>query len=582
MPGAWWSKVGLIVATIIVAAVSLVPTFYPVPPEHRAQPREFWPSWVAAAADATGDARITLGLDLQGGLHLQYQVDVDKAISDKVEQFTAELRRELARDHADTAATVTRVPGQLAIDVQTPGADPEELIDEDTLVVMHLNTERVSGDSIRLVVDSDYVEQTKSYAIEQAISTIEARVNDKGVAEPSITRRGDTDIIVQLPGLDEAQFDEMKNLISQTAQLEFHMVSDQDGTAFAALQVPETMTRVGGRPQSTSLEALRALTDTMTPPEGTEIAFEEVKGISAATHEFETQGYRPILLEAETQLTGEYVTDARTGTDPQTNRPVVNLTFDAEGTELFGQLTQANVDRRMAIVLDDRVTSAPTINEPILGGRCQITLGGGTHQESTYEAQNLAVVLRNGALPAPIEKQFETQVGPSLGADSVEAGKLSLLAGFAIVSLFMIGWYRVSGIVAAAALALNMLFIGSMLAMLHATLTLPGIAGIVLTIGMAVDANVIVFERIKEELRAGKSPAAAVRLGFDKAYSAVMDGNLTTAIAGLVLMEYGSGPVKGFAVTLLIGIAATLFTALFCSRTVFDLLIARSERRLSI
>ena len=583
MPSGWWAKVGIIVVATLVGVASLVPSFYPVPPEHKEDPSAVWPSWVTAASDATGGARITLGLDLQGGLHLQYQVDVEKALSDKVDQFTNEIGRTLRRDHPETETTVRRDTEGHAVIVTATGVNPMDLLDDDTLFTMNLNASQLDGNTVRLVVDSAFIEQTQAYAIEQAISTIEARVNDKGVAEPSITRRGDTDIIVQLPGLNEAQFDEMKSLISQTAQLAFHMVSDQDATAFMSMEVPAGFERVGGRPQGPSIETLRGLTSTLTVPDGTKVAFLEVKGVDPVTNELVTQGFQPILLEANAQLTGDYVTDARTGTDPQTNRPVVNLTFDSEGTRLFGELTQENVNRRMAIVLDDRVTSAPTINEPILGGRCQITLGGGTHNESMLEAQNLAVVLRNGALPAPIEKQFETQVGPSLGADSIEAGRLSLLIGFGLVALFMVIYYKLSGVIAAVGLALNMLFIGSMLALLHATLTLPGIAGLVLTIGMAVDANVIVYERVKEEMRRGRSVTQAVTSGFDKAYSAVLDGNITTAIAAVVLMEYGSGPVRGFAVTLLIGIVGTLFTALFCSRTAFEFLIRGGKaRQLSI
>ena len=597
MPGAWWSKVALVVALVAAAVVSLAPTFQPLPdplpPECQEELSNCWPGWVTKVSEVTGGAKITLGLDLQGGLHLQYQVDVDKAISDKVDQFAAQIQRAL-NELVDNAV-VTRIEGSPSIRVETPGADPLDLIDEDSLVVMSLNPVSEGAHIVRLEMDSEFIEETKGYAIEQAIATIEARVNETGVAEPSISRRGTSDIIVQLPGLAESEFDRMKALISQTAQLEFHLVSEQDPTFFQNITVEgDDWIRRNGRPQSQAADAspeARAdslqrvrdhFVDTETP-DGTQIGFLEVSQLDAATGEFRAAGYQPMLLEADTLLTGEYITDARTGTDSQTNQPVVNMTFDAEGTQLFGALTTEATNRLMAIVLDDIVNSAPRINEPILGGRCQITLGGRSYRESMAEATSLAIVLRNGALPAPIEKQFETQVGPSLGADSIRAGKTSLMVAFLLVFLFIVVYYKVSGVIASVALMLNMLFIMAILALLHGTLTLPGIAGIVLTIGMAVDANVIIFERIKEEVRLGKSARKAVAAGYEKALSAVMDANITTGIAGLVLMEFGSGPVRGFAVTLLIGIICSLFTALYITRLIFDYLLDGAKiTRLSI
>ena len=597
MPGAWWSKVALVVALVAAAAVSLAPTFQPLPdplpPECEEDLSNCWPAWVTKVSEVTGGAKITLGLDLQGGLHLQYQVDVDKAISDKVDQFAAQIQRGL--DELVDNAVVTRIEGSPAIRVETPGADPLELIDDDDLVVMSLNPVSEGASVVRLEMDSNFIEETKAYAIEQAIATIEARVNETGVAEPSISRRGTSDIIVQLPGLAESEFDRMKALISQTAQLEFHLVSEQDPTFFQNITVEgDDWIRRNGRPQSQTanatpearadaLERIRTqFADTETP-DGTQIGFLEVSQLDPATGEFRAAGYQPMLLESDTLLTGEYITDARTGTDAQTNQPVVNMTFDAEGTQLFGDLTTAATNRLMAIVLDDIVNSAPRINEPILGGRCQITLGGRSYRESMAEATSLAIVLRNGALPAPIEKQFETQVGPSLGADSIRAGRISLMVAFLLVFLFIVVYYKVSGVIASVALLLNMLFIMAILALLHGTLTLPGIAGIVLTIGMAVDANVIIFERIKEEVRLGKSARKAVASGYEKALSAVMDANITTGIAGLVLMEFGSGPVRGFAVTLLIGIICSLFTALYITRLIFDYLLDGAKvTRLSI
>lgn len=290
----------------------------------------------------------------------------------------------------------------------------------------------------------------------------------------------------------------------------------------------------------------------------------------------ELKRYRAMLLKAEVPLTGEYITDARVMPDPQTNQPFVSLTLDGQGAKLFGDLTAANVGKNMAIVLDEVISSAPRINDRIPGGRVSITMGGGANfQAIAGEAQDLAIVLRNGALPAPIEKQFETQVGPSLGAESINAGSLALVMGFLLVAAFMVLYYRASGLVASLSVLMIVLMILASMAALHATLTLPGIAGITLTIGMAVDANVIIYERIKEELAAGKSVQAAVSAGYEKAMSAILDGNITTAIAGVVMLQYGSGPIKGFAVTLLIGLAATLYAAVSVTRLYFEY---RTER----
>jgi preprotein translocase subunit SecD len=285
----------------------------------------------------------------------------------------------------------------------------------------------------------------------------------------------------------------------------------------------------------------------------------------------EASYWKTYYLFSETRLTGEYITDARVAVDQKFNRPYVALNFDSKGAELFGELSKNNVGKRMAIMLDDKVKSAPVFNEPIMGGRAQITLGSmQSFSELQTEAQDLVISLRHGALPAPIEMQYETVVGPTLGQDSIESSARALIVGSILIVIFMLIYYRGSGVISVTALLLNMILILAGLAALGATLTLPGIAGIILTVGMAVDANVIIYERIREEVRKGRSPLEAVRTGFDMALSAVMDANITTGIAALVLMQYGTGPIKGFAVTLLIGIVSTIFTAVFVSRLLFD------------
>lgn len=585
MSGTWWTRVVTAVLAVLVSALFVVPTFL----QNRFDPNaeEAWPGWYRALSTVTAGRVITWGLDLQGGLHLQYQVDVDKAISDRVDRYVDQIARSIEESHPDAEATVSRVDGAPALRIVAVGANPRDLVNEDDLVLMSLNASTEPDGALRLDVDSAYIEQTKEYAVNQAIETIRKRIDSLGTRETSVLRRGETDIVVQLPGLDEEAFEQTKSIIARTAQLEFQMVSLQ-GPTFLASATPATVEGVesvpGRLPSSPNVDAIREAYAAVTPPTGTEIAFERIERMNQQSGQMEVVGYQPILLESATQLTGEYIADARVTTDPQTGRPVVSLTFDSEGARLFGELTAANVDRQMAVVLDGTVASAPNINEPIMGGRAQISMGGaGSFNQMLAEAEALTIVLRNGALPAPIEKQFETQVGPSLGADSIRSGGLSLLISFLIVGGFMIFWYRLSGVFATVALAANVLLVGALLAMLGATLTLPGIAGITLTIGMAVDANVIIYERIKEELARGRTIKAAVDAGYEKAFTAILDANLTTAIAGLVLLELGSGPVKGFAVTLLIGIATTMYTAITMTRAALEWLAARpGVKRLSI
>ena len=598
MSGSWWTKTVLFAVAAVGSILLLIPTYYQTVHEDMVPPDDesVWPGWYSTLYNAIGRRHITWGLDLQGGLHLQYQVDVDRAISDKVDRFVDQIRDQvderIEEDDLGVTATVERITGQPALRITVDGdVRPLDLVDEDELALMNLSVVTEATGALRLEVDSAFIEETKDYAISQAIETIRSRIDATGVAEPSISRRGDTDIIVQLPGLSEEQFEQAKNIISRTAVLRFQMVSDQSNSFLASVNLPEIegVTNPAGSlptagPEPENLEALRTAFEDVTTPAGTVVAFERIEQTNPQTQEMELTGYRPMLLEAQADLTGEYVADARVATDPQTAKPVVSMQFDVTGASLFCTLTTENSGRRMAIVLDDEVRSAPNINEPICGGRAQITMGsGGSYNQMYLEAEALTIVLRNGALPAPIEKQFETQVGPSLGADSIRSGALSLAIAFGLVVCFVLFYYKAAGFITNLALFTNVLFIGAMLSLLGATLTLPGIAGITLTIGMAVDANVIIFERIKEERRLGKTLRAAIASGYEKALSAVVDANVTTAVAGIILLEFGSGPVRGFAVTLLIGIASSLLTAVVLTRLVFDYLLdGRKVTRLSM
>jgi preprotein translocase subunit SecD len=388
------------------------------------------------------------------------------------------------------------------------------------------------------------VETIKDYAVRQALETLRNRVDQFGVSEPTLQRQGENRILIQLPGVKDPQ--RAIALLGKTARLEFKMVAED------------------ADPQ----EALAG-----NLPAGTQLLYERrVDRQTGATTEL------PLVVQDKTVLTGDLLSDAQVRIDTRFNEPYVAIDFNAVGARRFDQITAANVGKRMAIVLDDTVYSAPVIRERISGGSAQIS-GSFTEQEAT----DLAIILRAGSLPAPVKVLEDRTVGPSLGRDSINQGILSVAIGGILVVLVMVIYYRLAGMVANTALILNIFFIMAMLSMFKATLTLPGIAGIVLTIGMAVDANVLIFERIREELRLGKTARAALDAGFSKALSSIVDSNVTTLIAALVLFQFGTGPVKGFAVTLSIGIVSSLFTALFVSRLIFDyFLVHRQAKRLSI
>ncbi|HKL77273.1 MAG TPA: protein translocase subunit SecD, partial [Gammaproteobacteria bacterium] len=372
----------------------------------------------------------------------------------------------------------------------------------------------------------------REWAVEQSITTMRTRVNQLGVSEPVIQKQGERRVVVQLPGIQDTA--RAKEVIGSTAQLEFKLV-DEEHSVQDALQG--------------------------NPPPGSEIRYGRRDG-------------RPHLLEKRTVLSGEFITDARAGFSQQNNQPLVHVSFDSKGTRLFGRLTEQNVGERMAILLDDQVITAPVIQEEIGGGRAQIT--GMANPE---EAHDVALMLRAGALPAPVKVVEERTVGPTLGQDSIDQGMKSIVLGFLLVLAFMALYYRLFGLVANVALALNLVFIVAVMSLLQATLTLPGIAGIVLTVGMAVDANTLIFERIREEVRVGNTPHAAIHSGYTKALSTIADANITTLIAALVLFQFGSGPVKGFAVTLSVGILTSMFTAIMVTRAIINLSVGR--RRLS-
>jgi len=598
MERGFYYRVGAYSLLTLLAFVVLVPTL-----ADWTQRTDRLPDWFKRAVTR----KIALGLDLQGGLHLVYEVQVDKAVSDKADRIAGQIEEKLARDKKVKGVKVIREGdgAELKLRVTFQNKSDVKKLDRsfDRDFQRYITRESGSDDNGEVVfrMDADYVDELRGYAVSQGVETIKNRVDKLGVSEPVVQRK-QNDIIVELAGLSQGDFERVKGLIGKTAQLEFKMADDgseymQKLGAYAdskkaqypgldvgydAWQQKDT----GQQHTDVYLKAKdKAVLDKFfkeLPPENQvpndhEILFEQSSRLNDEGQETQDKIWRSYYLHRRAELTGEYLTDAEVSYD-QNMRPEVSITFDSEGANLFEKATGANTGRRMAIILDEKVTSAPTIEGRIGGGRARITLGGYSDPyQLQQEAKDLVAVLRTGALPAPLRKTFETQVGPSLGPDAVNKAKTSMIIGALAVVLFMVVYYRASGIIANIAMVFNVVYLLSMMAMLQATLTLPGIAAVVLTIGMAVDANIIIYERIREEVRAGKTPRGAVQEGFNRAFWTVFDAHVTNLVAGIVLYSYGTGPIRGFAVSLMAGIVCNLFTSVWLSRAMFDWMVGRKK-----
>lgn len=517
-------KQGLIVATIIAGFVLAAPNIWSKNLRETLAP--YWPS-----------KGVRLGLDLRGGSHLLLEVDIKAANKERLEELRSEIRSTLRKasiGYRNLRLQLDDDKGYVRLDLRNV-KDVEKLREVLKTITAFSNSNLLpafgqEGGGLEVDVSANgavkiYLDETASQAeriaiLTQSIEIIRRRVDELGTTEPTIQRQGQDRILVQVPGLDDPE--RLKALIGKTAKLYFKLVSQRANPV-----------------QAKSKGA----------PPGTEILF------------MADDDRQPILLERRSIITGENLIDAQPAFEQLSNRPIVVFQLDRAGARKFGEVTQNNVGRPFAIVLDDKVISAPTINEAILGGRAQIS-GSFT----TKEANDLAILLRAGALPAPLHILEERTVGPGLGADSVRAGSWAAVIGLAVVILFIILVYGLFGVFANIALLVNLILILGVLSLIQATLTLPGIAGIVLTIGMAVDANVLIFERIREEVGNGKTPLSAVDAGYRRAFSTIADANITTFIAAMVLFFVGSGPVRGFAITLGIGIITSVWTAFVLTR----------------
>lgn len=510
---------------------------------------QYMPEWWKKSMPHKG---IVLGLDLQGGLHLVFEVEGDKAVEITTERYASGIRELLEKKKIKADVNVSG----LNITITPSNFEIRKIIDDNYPILSLVKVDN----SLQYRISDKEAQRIRDNAADQALETIRNRIDQFGVAEPTIHRQGENEIVVQLPGVKDPK--RAIELIGKTAQLEFKLVDDE---ASLAAELPVAIS--SGEEES----FLREFSEKI--PEGDEILFE--KKINRETGEVKKI---PLLLKRQAVLTGDLLSDANVNIDSRFNEPYVSLTFNAAGAKIFEEITGANVGKRLAIVLDNTVYSAPVIREKISGGNAQIT-GNFTLEE----AKDLSIVLRAGALPAPLKMLQNVTVGPSLGRDSIEAGKIAGIIGTIAVVGFMIFYYRLSGVIADFALVLNVILLLGAMASLNATLTMPGIAGIILAIGMAVDSNVLMFERIREELRAGKTPAAAIDSGYSKAFWTIFDSHVTTLITAAVLFQFGTGPIKGFAVTLSLGVAINLFTALVGTKTIFDIMTSKLKiRNLSI
>jgi len=511
-----WKALGIILLALIVCLCA-VPNFFP---EARVKT---WPTWA--------QRRLVLGLDLQGGSSLQLEVDSNYVKKEKLDQVRDDVRRVLREAKISYTGLVTKGD---AVEVRVKDADAQTALAKLRDLAQpigglmgssgqrDLDVSDASGGLIRLALSEPAMIERLRKTIEQSIQIVEKRVNELGTVEPIIQRQGNDRILVQVPGLQDPTH--LKELLGKTAKMEFRMVDTS--------VPPDQAQRSGAPPDSEVLMS-------QSPPEV------------------------PYVVKKQVLVSGAELNDAQPGFDQRTNEPIVSFRFNSTGARKFSQATQENVGLPFAIVLDGKVISAPRINEPITGGQGQIS-GSFTVQS----ANDLAILMRAGALPAPLTVVEERTVGPGLGQDSIEKGELAAYVGSILVVVFMLLTYRLFGVFANIAVAINVAMIFGLLSLLSATLTLPGIAGIVLTVGIAVDSNVLIYERIREELRGGRSPISAIDAGFKRALATILDSNITTFIAAAVLFMIGTGPVRGFAVTLGIGIITTVFTAFTMTRLI--------------
>jgi preprotein translocase subunit SecD len=612
----WRLRFGVVMSVTVLALVSLWPSL-----ESMTDGVVPCPAYVKDRVKF----RLVAGLDLRGGLRLVYTVDVDEALKDRRDRHYEDMQTALAKifelhsgDERPTDEVYAKLRDKVSLE-KLPGdvrsikltvKDPASAGKIDAPFLQTFANELTFSQSadqltynfrLRNTVET----QIRESAVAQAKEIILRRVDELGLREAAVSTR-EEDIIVEVPGQDESAFKEIRDIISQTARLEFKLLDDEtdffgplrasadktslpEGIAFQQETASigqdaegdvkrKTVTyaylvRKEDETSKAALARFRAWTDTLTPPPDRELGFELMYKADPVTQKTTESGWRTYLLKSRAEITGDMIRDAVAQPDTGANSMggwYVAIRFTDAGGSIFERITGANIKRRFAIILDNRIESAPVIQSRIAGGNASITLGSSDPESQLRDARKLELVLRSGALPAPITPSNEQHIGPSLGHDSIQQGVRGALVACIIVLAFMMLYYRRAGVIANIAVMLNVVLLLAILASFGASMTLPGIAGLALTVGMSVDSNVLINERIREELRGGKSPRAAVELGYSKALSGIIDGQLTTLISAVVLAQFGTGPIKGFAVTLMVGVACSIFTGVIVTRVMFD------------
>jgi preprotein translocase subunit SecD len=612
----WRMRFGVVFSVTALAAVSLWPTL-----EQLTGGKLPCPAYVREHVKF----RLVAGLDLRGGMRLVYNVDVNEALKDRRDRHYEDMQVALAKllelhsgEERPTDEVYAKLRDRVTLERPPGDARAIKLTLKDAADQLKIDTPFLQSFASELSYSQSPDQMSYSFrlrssvetliresAVSQAKEIILRRVDDLGLREASVSTR-EEDVIVEVPGQDEAAFKDIRDIIGQTARLEFKLLDD-DADFFGPLRLSADKTSlpegIGFRQETTSvgqdpegeirrktityavivkrqdetskqaLERFKSWTATLTPPPDRELGYQLEYDIDPVTQKSTESGWRTFLLKNRAEITGDMIRDAIAQPDTSPNSLggwYVAIRFTDAGGTIFERITGANIKRRFAIILDGRIESAPVIQSRIAGGNASITLGSSDPDSQLRDARKLELVLRSGALPAPITPSNEQHIGPSLGVDSVQQGVKGALVAVTVVLAFMLLYYRRAGLIANIAVMLNVFLLLAILASFGASMTLPGIAGLALTVGMSVDSNVLINERIREELRGGKSPRAAVDLGYSKALSGIIDGQLTTLISAIVLAQFGTGPIKGFAVTLMVGVVCSIFTGVIVTRLMFD------------
>jgi preprotein translocase subunit SecD len=564
MTRSWWIQFLLFIGLTVFSLMALVPTMTKI------EDNSSFPI----------KSKINLGLDLQGGLYMVLGIDFKKVYKDEVANYIKKVQ---------AALTDEGINSEIGVANADVADDPKHTIiisDNSQVEAAKDKIKEFFGYPLRLTNDKNneleyglsltFKKEIEDSAVSKSIEVIRNRIDEFGVTEPEIISMGADRVVVQLPGVKDIE--RAKDLIGKTAKLEFKFVNDETPDATLMDWVDKAKKagiefNKGDRFSDYVAKVNEFVKNDL--PNGYMLTFR--KSVNKVTNE--TTEMYPYLVESTASLGGDDLQDAIVRIDQQNNRPYVAINFKPNGAKIFEKLTEENVGRRMAIILDGNVYSDPVIQEKIAGGNASINLGAGDYNESLTQARDLALVLRAGALPVELDFEEQRVVGPSLGGDAIKKAEYAAIVGSLLVFAFALVYYKISGVIAIVTLLLNVLFTLACLVGMEATLTLPGIAGIALTVGMAIDANIIIYERIKEEIRLGTPNREAVALGFNRAFWTILDANLTTAAAGLCLINFGTGPIRGFAVTLLIGIVATVYTAYFGSKIMFEYYIAKTSKK---